>query len=202
VRNFTGLPDMATIRIADPEGEKVRQPPYHIGDTVEIRLGETTAASGSPVFKGEIVAAEVEFTTSAATLSFRAYDVSHRLHRNRRSATFQDMTTTDIIQKVLGGGSVQAGQLDSTSAVHKHMQQSMETDLDFMHRLAALDNCQFGIADGKAFLKQRNNGAGTAPEFNWRDRYPNLARLQDRLEARPSFRDTVPYAQVIRDKVV
>lgn len=40
------------------------------------------------------------------------------------------------------------------------------------------------------------------PEFDWRGQYPNLARLQDRLEQRPSFRDTVPYAQVIRDKVV
>jgi glutathione S-transferase len=39
-------------------------------------------------------------------------------------------------------------------------------------------------------------------EFDWRRKYPNLARLQDRLETRPSFADTVPYAQVIRDKVV
>jgi glutathione S-transferase len=39
-------------------------------------------------------------------------------------------------------------------------------------------------------------------EFAWRGQYPNLAGLQDRLEARPSFANTVPYAQVIRDKVV
>lgn len=39
-------------------------------------------------------------------------------------------------------------------------------------------------------------------EFEWRDTYPNLARLQDRLEQRPSFASTVPYAQVISDKVV
>lgn len=39
-------------------------------------------------------------------------------------------------------------------------------------------------------------------EFDWRAQYPNLARLQDRLEERPSFRNTAPYAQVIRDKVV
>lgn len=39
-------------------------------------------------------------------------------------------------------------------------------------------------------------------EFAWRQQYPNLAGLQDRLEARPSFASTVPYAQVIRDKVV
>ena len=39
-------------------------------------------------------------------------------------------------------------------------------------------------------------------EFTWREKYPNLADLQDRLEAHPSFASTVPYAQVIRDKVV
>ena len=39
-------------------------------------------------------------------------------------------------------------------------------------------------------------------EFPWRERHPNLARLQDRLEGRPSFKGSVPYAQVIRDKVV
>jgi glutathione S-transferase len=39
-------------------------------------------------------------------------------------------------------------------------------------------------------------------EFEWRGTYPNLAGLQDRLEKRPSFANTVPYAQVIRDKVV
>ncbi|MGY2047740.1 glutathione S-transferase C-terminal domain-containing protein [Methylobacterium sp. JK268] len=40
------------------------------------------------------------------------------------------------------------------------------------------------------------------PDLPWRTRHPNLAALQDRLEERPSFRDTVPYAQTIRDKVV
>jgi glutathione S-transferase len=39
-------------------------------------------------------------------------------------------------------------------------------------------------------------------DFKWRDKYSNLAALQDRLEARPSFANTVPYAQAIRDKVV
>lgn len=40
------------------------------------------------------------------------------------------------------------------------------------------------------------------PELDWRARHPNLARLSDRLEARPAFRDSVPYAQTITDRVV
>ena len=36
----------------------------------------------------------------------------------------------------------------------------------------------------------------------WRRRHPNLARLSDRLEQRPSFQGSVPYPQSISDKVV
>ena len=40
------------------------------------------------------------------------------------------------------------------------------------------------------------------PELPWRQRHPNLARLSDKLEQRPSFQGSVPYPQTITDKVV
>ena len=40
VRNFRGLPDMATVRMADPEGKTIANPPFFIGDKLEIRLGQ------------------------------------------------------------------------------------------------------------------------------------------------------------------
>ena len=40
------------------------------------------------------------------------------------------------------------------------------------------------------------------PELPWRTQYPNLAALSDRLEQRPSFKNSVPYAQKITDKIV
>jgi glutathione S-transferase len=53
-------------------------------------------------------------------------------------------------------------------------------------------------------------GAGTAlgylgvrfPEFDWRSQYPHLAEFSRRMEARPSFANSVPVAQKISDKVV
>jgi uncharacterized protein involved in type VI secretion and phage assembly len=90
------------------------------------------------------------------------------------------MTTSDIVQKVLGGGSVQTGQIESTSAVHKHMQQSMETDLDFLRRLAAMDNCEFGVEAGKAQLVSRRNGTGPTPAFEWRT---NVHSFKPRMTA-------------------
>lgn len=41
-----------------------------------------------------------------------------------------------------------------------------------------------------------------ASDIPWRGEYPNLAALSDRLEKRASFRDSVPFAQTFRDKVV
>jgi glutathione S-transferase len=40
------------------------------------------------------------------------------------------------------------------------------------------------------------------PDIAWRDRHPTLAAYAVRLEARPSFRATIPYPQPIRDAVV
>lgn len=39
-------------------------------------------------------------------------------------------------------------------------------------------------------------------ELPWRTLHPELARFVDRLDARPSFRDTVPVPQTFKDKVV
>ena len=39
------------------------------------------------------------------------------------------------------------------------------------------------------------------PNKPWREQYPNLAAYSDRLELRPSFKNSVPVPQVIRDRV-
>jgi uncharacterized protein involved in type VI secretion and phage assembly len=180
VRNFVGLPDMATIRLTDPEGKLVTDPPFFIGDAIEIALGGVDAAAPSAVFTGEVVTFEPEYTTSAAIISVRAYDKSHRLHRNRRSATFQDMTLSDVVKKVVGENGLQTGTIDSTPTVHPFLQQSMESDLDFINRLAALENCEFGFSDGKAFLQTRRNGGGGVPTLEWRK---NVTSFKPRMSA-------------------
>jgi uncharacterized protein involved in type VI secretion and phage assembly len=180
VRTYTGLPDMATLRMADPEGEDAGKPKFKIGDTIEIRFGESTAMTAEPVFRGEIVASEYEFDVSTAIISFRAYDSSHRLQRNRRTAIFQKMTTSDIVQKVAGQLGLQVGRVEPTRTVHPFVQQSMETDLDFLRRLAAMDNCEFGVQDGKVQLVARRNGAGATPTFAWRE---NAKSFKPRMTA-------------------
>jgi uncharacterized protein involved in type VI secretion and phage assembly len=201
VRNYVGLPDMATIRLADPEGRHVADPPFFIGDEIEIMLGDLEAPNPSPVFTGEVVTFEPEFTTAAATISVRAYDKSHRLHRNRRSATFQDMTLSDVVKKVIGENGLQTGTVDSTTTVHPFLQQSMESDLDFINRLAALENCEFGFTEGKACLTSRRNGGGTVPKLSWRENVksfkPRMSAAQQHDKVKVSSYDPVSRAAVV-----
>jgi uncharacterized protein involved in type VI secretion and phage assembly len=180
VRNFRGLPDMATIRMADPEGRHVADPPFFIGDTLEVRLGALDAAAPVKVFSGEIVTFEPEFTTASATICVRAYDASHRMHRNRRSATYQDMTVSDIVRKVAGENGLPTGTLAASTTVHKFVQQSMETDLDFLARLAATENCEVGVAEGKVFLEEVGSATGPVPVLDW---HQNVLSFKPRMSA-------------------
>jgi uncharacterized protein involved in type VI secretion and phage assembly len=201
VRNFVGLPDMATIRLADPEGRHVTDPPFFIGDEIEIQLGDIASSNPSPVFTGEVVTFEPEFTNASAMICVRAYDKSHRLHRNRRSATFQDMTLSDVVQKIVGENGLQAGTIDSTPTVHPFLQQSMESDLDFINRLAALENCEFGVSEGRAFLQQRRNGGGAVPKLAWRENVksfkPRMSAAQQHDKVKVTSYDPVSRAAVV-----
>jgi uncharacterized protein involved in type VI secretion and phage assembly len=192
---------MATIRMADPEGRHVADPPFFIGDEIEIQLGDIEAASPAPVFTGEVVTFEPEFTNASATICVRAYDKSHRLQRSRRSATFQDMTLADVVQKIVGDNGLQAGTIDSTTTVHPFLQQSMETDLDFINRLAAQENCEFGFSEGRAFLQRQRNGGGTVPTLSWRENVksfkPRMTAAQQHDKVKVSSYDPVSRAAVV-----
>jgi uncharacterized protein involved in type VI secretion and phage assembly len=180
VRNFRGLPDMATVRMADPEGKYVPKPPFFIGDKLEVQLGQIGDNRPAKVFSGEVLTYEPEFTSATATICVRAYDASHRMHRNRRSATYQDMTVADIVKKVAGENGLSTGEIAATGTVHKFLQQSMETDLDFLTRLAATENCEVGMADGKVFLEKVGSAQGPVPVLNWRE---NVLSFKPRMSA-------------------
>jgi phage protein D/phage baseplate assembly protein gpV len=180
VRNFRGLPDMATIRLGDPEGKYVVAPPFFIGDEIEVLLGSLEANRPEKVFTGEILTYEPEFTAAAATICVRAYDASHRMHRNRRSATYQQMTVGDIVKKVAGENALRTGEVEMGGTVHPFLQQSMETDLDFLSRLAATENCEVGVTDGKVFMERVGSANGPVPTLNWRK---NVVSFKPRMSA-------------------
>jgi phage protein D len=192
VRQSVGLPDTATVRIADPEGVLLGNPAepgtmaatggpiaVALGDTLDIALGGIAANSPTPVFKGEVVALEPEFASDGALVVLRAYDRSHRLQRARKSKTYQQMTASDIVQQVCGAYGIPL-EIQGTSIVHPFVQQSMESDWDFCRRLALAEGLEFGMGPSGLFLRPKATANGTPPELKWRQ---NLRGFKPRLTA-------------------
>jgi phage protein D/phage baseplate assembly protein gpV len=168
VRDNLLLPDMAAVRFRDPDGTKIAKSPLAIGKTLEIKLGADTDRTPTTVFKGEIVALEPEFRDDEAIISARAFDKSHRLNRKKQSHTYLNMKAEDIVRQVLSRLALPADKIDSTTVVHKHFQQSQETDWELCWRLARMNGFEFGVTDGKARFAKREPSS-TAMTLKWKE---------------------------------
>jgi uncharacterized protein involved in type VI secretion and phage assembly len=77
----------------------------------------------------------------------------------------------------------------------------MESDLDFINRLAALENCEFGFSEGKAFLQTRRNGGGAVPTLEWRKNVksfkPRMSAAQQHDKVKVTSYDPVSRAAVV-----
>ena len=150
------LPDMALVRIADPKGDNVDSHPLQLGKDLEIKVGgdgrprddERSSRARSPPSSRSSRA-------KGCTISVRAYDKAHKLNRERKTRTFQQMSASDMVTKVAGEAGL-APKVTSTSVVHEFFQQSNETDWDFVWRLALMHDYEVVVDDNTLEFRPAN----------------------------------------------
>jgi phage protein D/phage baseplate assembly protein gpV len=177
VRDNLLKPDSALVRLRDPEGAVIDNAALKVGTSLEIRLGAAEENTVDALFKGEIVALEPEFTEKDCIVAVRAYDRAYKLNRQRVSRTFQNQTAEDMVKAVGSAAGLTPGTIQSTGAVHKFFQQSMETDWEFCWRLAAMSNFEFVVHDRTFHFRKRETGSPAAT-LTWGD---NLLGFRPRL---------------------
>ena len=148
VRQSVQQPSSAALRLTDPKGENVDGNTFEIGKRLEISLGAPEAKSPKKVFDGEIVALEPEFVKDGVVIGVRAYDKSHRLQRAKKVRTFQQMSASDMVGKIMREAGIN-GSSSSTSPVFEFFQQSDETDRDFIRRLERMHDYELAFDDDK-----------------------------------------------------
>jgi uncharacterized protein involved in type VI secretion and phage assembly len=150
VRDTLALPSSALVRLIDHRGEKVDDGAFDLGKELVIKVGAMSERSTAPVFKGEIVAFEPEFTEDGVFIAIRAYDKSHRLQRERKVRTFQDMSMTDIVRKLTNeAGLTGEVRVSGAAPTHKFFLQSGETDRELIARFERDYDCRFFMRDGR-----------------------------------------------------
>jgi len=150
IRNSLHAPDMAEVRITDPDRKFIKSQGFKLGNSIEISIGSPESNTTTAVFKGFVATLAPEFTERGVEAVMRAYDLTFKLTRGRHTRVFTDVMTTDAITEVLGAGGFNS-QVTSHANRHEWLQQSEESDYDFVTRLArTLDFVM--VADGDTIV--------------------------------------------------
>jgi phage protein D/phage baseplate assembly protein gpV len=172
------LPDMALVRIIDLKGENIDENPLVVGAALEIKTSALAETSTTTIFKGEITTVEPEFTASGVTIAARAYDRAHKLNRERKTRTFQQMSASDMVSKITREAGL-TPDVKSTSVVHEFFQQSNETDWDFAWRLALMHDYEVVVSDNTLHFRPGGGAGGAASVvLRWGD---NLLSFRPRV---------------------
>jgi phage protein D len=158
VQSYLRLPDMCTLAVVYPkaipgEDQPIDSHPFDIGKQLEVKLGAADALTTTTLFKGQIVSLEMNFGAGGVELLCRGFDRSHVLIRSRHAQTFQNMTSSDIVEKVVQAAGFTAD-CDSSGDPHDFMQQDNETDWDFIWRLAERVGFEFVVEDTQAHFRK------------------------------------------------
>ncbi len=179
VRDTLLLPSSATIRVADPKGDNIDTlfDTLGIGKDIEVKTSSTGATATKSIFKGQVVAFEPEFGAKGAEIVIRALDKGHKLQRQKKVRTFQQMSASDMVSKIARESGLQA-RAESTSVVYEFFQQSAETDWDFITRLARVNDYRVFVRDTTLHFEKADSSAGAPIELTWQD---NLLSFRPRV---------------------
>jgi phage protein D len=141
---------------------------FEIGKKVQI--GMTNSPTQNVDFQekktdwliwGEITAIETHFTTgSQAPIIIRGYDRSHRLHRGCHNRSFQKMTDTEILKKIIGEVGLVAGTTDDSNVRHDYVFQENQTNMEFLRERAIRNGFELFMQNDKLhFRKPKQNSA-------------------------------------------
>jgi phage protein D len=130
------VPDRATLRYRDFDLAVVDGGTFSIGRSLQILLGSAESAGVATVFDGQITGLEPEFTDQGATLMVCGLDRGHLLQRSSRTATYQQTSYGEIAAELAERAGLEPSAKISAGLLLPFVQQSNETDWDFLWRLA------------------------------------------------------------------
>lgn len=146
------LPGLCTLRVQDDELSLVDSATVNIGRSLTVEMG--TGNTLRRVFEGEIVGLELEPTAvGTLTLVVRAYDRSHRLHRGRRTQSYQQVTDSDLATRIAREAGLDPD-VESTSEVYSYILQDNRTPYEFLRERAERIGFAFWVSEGKLHFRR------------------------------------------------
>ena len=125
-----------------------------IGNTIDVTLESSATEKHKEkkdkLFSGEITGIECHFNErSQAPIVIRAYDVSHRLHRGRYNRSFQNMTDSDVVKKIVKEMGIATGTIANSGVPYEYLFQENQTNMEFLRARAYRVGFELYVKDNK-----------------------------------------------------
>lgn len=156
------LPDMFVLRFRDPQRMVLAKSGATIGAKAEVSVLVSGSSTPATLIEGEVTAVEAEFDSGGTFTLIRGYDQAHRLFRGRRTASYVQMTASNIARQVAQRAGLQVGEVTSTRTVFAHVSQAGQTDWELLQQLARDTGLEIAVREGR-FSFTAPTTASTAP---------------------------------------
>lgn len=157
------LPDMFSVVFDDGAQDVITKGLLHVGSAVRITATGLGQNDSQLLLSGEVTSLEAEYASGRDQTIVRGYDKSHRLHRGRKTESYQNVKISDVAQTVASRAGLDIGTIDDTGPVLPHVSQANVTDWEFLKARARELGYELGVADGKFFFR-KPVASSTAPE--------------------------------------
>jgi phage protein D/phage baseplate assembly protein gpV len=189
------LPDTFAIRLRDIDDapgqlEHVNFPMleddrFPIGANIEIGLGREEEPE--TVLKGEVTSLDLEAHGDGnPLLTVRGYDRAYRLHRERKTRTFKNVTDADLAQQIAREYGLKPV-VDPTREVHVHVFQDNQTDWEFLRDRARRVGYELFLLD-RQLLFRKPKAIERVPELAFGE---TLSRVRLRLSGPSQVKEVV-----------
>ncbi|MGC8874381.1 MAG: VgrG-related protein [Chloroflexia bacterium] len=146
------LPSLCTLRVQDDDLSLVDSATLDVGRSLVVQMGSGRELRRA--FEGEITGLELEPTPAGTlTLVVRAYDRSHRLHRGRKTQSYQQMTDSDLATRIAREAGLDPD-VESTSEVYEYVLQDNRTPYEFLRERAERIGFAFWVSEGKLHFRR------------------------------------------------
>jgi uncharacterized protein involved in type VI secretion and phage assembly len=154
VDNHSHLPDMFTMIFDDPQHNLLTEAGVKVGSLVSIRASSVGSTTPQPLIGGEVTALEASYEEGWDRTIVRGYDQSHRLHRGRRTETYQNVKVSDVAQTVATRAGLDVGTIDDSGSVLPFISQVNISDWDFLKARARELGFEVGVLDGQFYFRK------------------------------------------------
>lgn len=140
---------------------------FAFGAEVEVSIGYGEPAKLKPILKGIITEIGTSFAESGTpVLSVSGYDALYQLGIGKSSRVWDDTQPSAAVRKVADDNSLPI-KIGVRDAKESRIDQSKESDRDFIERMAKLAKAVFYVRDGTLRFAPRRNDGEAVVDIAW-----------------------------------